>query len=106
MSLINVDVSTTIASWRDKTNQLGILQGDLTSLTDSATSLVVAVNKVHSDVDSDVLSLRTNFYGDSGGVLSLASLTTTNKTSLVSSVNELNRRLPNVYNAAGTLLNT
>ena len=62
MSLINVDLSTTIASWRDKTNQLGILQGDLTSLTDSATSLVVAVNKVHSDVDSDVLSLRTNLW--------------------------------------------
>ncbi len=96
MSLINVDLSTTIASWRDKTNQLGILQGDLTSLTDSATSLVVAINKIRSDVDSDISSLQP----------SLSSLTTTDKSSLVSSINELNRRLPNVYNASGTLLNT
>jgi hypothetical protein len=52
------------------------------------------------------LALRTAVYGDSGGVLDLTALNTTDKTSIISAINELDRRSIDVYNSAGTLLNS
>lgn len=106
MSIINVDLSDTIISWRNKNNQLSNNVGDISLLTDSAASLVASINTLQSGFDSDILSLRTDVYGDSGGVLDLSALNTTDKTSIISAVNELDRRLVDVYNSSGVLLNT
>ena len=102
MSLINVDLSDTIVSWRNKTNSIATNQGDLALLTTAAASIVIAINSI----DSDLLSLTTAVYGDSGGVLDLSALNTTDKTSIISAINELDRRSIDVYNSAGTLLNS
>jgi hypothetical protein len=62
---------------------------------------------LHNNQDSDILALRTTaVYGDSGGVLDLSALNTTDKTSIISAINELDRRSIDVYNSAGTLLNS
>ena len=106
MSIINVDLSDTIASWRNKNNQLANQVGDLTLLTDSAASIVASINGLQAGFDSDILALRTNVYGDSGGILDLSALNTTDKTSIIAAVNELDRRLVDVYNSSGVLLNT
>jgi hypothetical protein len=106
MSLINVDLSDTIVSWRNKTNSIAVNLGDLTLLTDSAASVVASINTIISTTDSDTLALRTAVYGDSGGVLDLSALNTTDKTSIISAINELDRRSIDVYNSAGTLLNS
>jgi hypothetical protein len=113
MSLINVDLSDTIVSWRNKTNSIAVNLGDLTLLTDSAASVVASINTIISTTDSDmlalsndILALSTAVYGDSGGLLDLSALNTTDKTSIISAINELDRRSIDVYNSAGTLLNS
>ena len=106
MSIINVDLSDTIISWRNKTNQIATNLGDLSLLTDSAASLVSAINTLQVGYDSDIIALRTDVYGDSGGILDLSALNTTDKTSIISAINELDRRLVDVYNSSGVLLNT
>tara|TARA_R110000868_G_scaffold382366_1_gene648932 strand:- start:8561 stop:8890 length:330 start_codon:yes stop_codon:yes gene_type:complete len=109
MSLINVDLSDTIVSWRNKTNQLAINLGDITLLTDSASSIIAGINvltALQSSADSDILALTTAVYGDSGGILDLSALNTTDKTSIISAINEVDRRLIDIYDASGTLLNT
>lgn len=106
MSIINVDLSDTIVSWKNKTNQIATNIGDLSLLTDSAASLVVSINTLQAGLDSDIIALRTNVYGDSGGILDLSALNTTDKTSIISAINELDRRLVDVYNSSGVLLNT
>lgn len=106
MSLINIDLSDTIESWKNKTNQLAVNVGDLALLNDSSVSLVVSINGLQDGYDSDILSLRTNLYGDSGGILDLSALTTTDKSSIISAINELDRRSIDVYNSTGILLNT
>ena len=109
MSLINVDLSDTIVSWRNKTNSIAINLGDLTLLTDSAASIVAGLNNLkvlHDNQDSDILAVSTVVYGDSGGLLDLSALNTTDKTSIISAINELDRRSIDVYNSAGTLLNS
>ena len=109
MSLINVDLSDTIVSWRNKTNSIAVNLGDLTLLTDSAASVVAGLNNLkvlHNNQDSDILALSTAVYGDSGGLLDLTALNTTDKTSIISAINELDRRSIDVYNSAGTLLNS
>lgn len=107
MSIINVDLSDTIASWRNKTNEIAQKQGDLSLLTDSASNLVSAINVFTSRTDSDILALQTDVYGDSSGtVLDLSYLNTTEKGSIIGAVNELDRRISDVYDANGVLLNT
>jgi hypothetical protein len=109
MSLINVDLSDTIVSWRNKTNSIAVNLGDLTLLTDSAASIIAGLNNLkvlHNNQDSDILALSTAVYGDSGGLLDLTALNTTDKTSIISAINELDRRSIDVYNSAGTLLNS
>ena len=106
MSLINVDLSDTIESWKNKTNQLASNVGDIVLLNDSAVSIVASINSLQDGFDSDILLLRRNVYGDSGGIRNLSALTTTNKTSIISAINELDRRSIDIYNASGILLNT
>jgi hypothetical protein len=106
MSIINIDLSDTIVSWRNKTNEIALNLGDLSLLNDSASSIVLAINGLQSGIDSDILALRTDVYGDSGGILDLSALNTTDKTSIISAINELDRRLVDVYNSSGVLLNT
>ena len=57
MSIINIDLSDTINSWRTKNNQLATNVGDLATLTDSAASIVASINTLQSGLDSDILSL-------------------------------------------------
>jgi GTP-sensing pleiotropic transcriptional regulator CodY len=99
MSLINVDLSDTIVSWRNKTNQIAVNLGDLSLLTDSAASVVAGINILTSRVSS----LEDDMY-DSTGVLT--ALNTSNKTSIVDAINELDRRSIDVYNSSGVLLNS
>jgi phosphoglycerate-specific signal transduction histidine kinase len=106
MSIINIDLSDTIASWRIKTNQISTNVGDLSLLTDSAASIIASINTLQAGFDSDIIALRTDVYGDSGGILDLSALNTTDKTSIISAINELDRRLVDVYNSSGVLLNT
>ena len=107
MSIINIDLSDTINSWRTKNNQLATNVGDLATLTDSAASIVASINTLQSGLDSDILSLRTNVYGDSDGtILDLSALNTTDKTSIIGAINEIDGRLIDVYNSSGVLLNT
>ena len=125
MAITHVALSDTIATWRTRHNEQATLQGDLANLiNDSAGSkanLVVAINEINmhaDDNDSDIgtrSSLTTTtklnlvaaineIDSDVGAISSLASPLT--KVNIVAAVNELNARVVNVYNAAGTLLNT
>tara|TARA_R100001377_G_scaffold79553_1_gene57877 strand:+ start:1793 stop:2095 length:303 start_codon:yes stop_codon:yes gene_type:complete len=100
MSLINVDLSDTIASWRSKTNQLGSNLGDLALLTTSVDSDIVgAINSLKAADSASITALDSD-------IGTLASLTTTDKSDIVSAVNELDRRSIDVFNAAGVLLNS
>ena len=125
MSLINVDLSDTIVSWRNKTNSIATNLGDLNLLTDSAANIVASINllkvialaaldsdvnilsssiaTLNTNIDSDILELKTNVYG---ATLTLGALDTTDKSSIVDAINELDRRSIDVYNASGTLLNS
>jgi hypothetical protein len=107
MSVINVDLSDTIISWRNKTNQIATNIGDLLLLNDSSVSLVASINGLQDGYDSDILALREDLYGDSGAtIFSLSRLNTNDKSSIISAINELDRRLVDVYNSSGVLLNT
>ena len=107
MSIINIDLSDTINSWRTKNNQLATNVGDLSLLTDSASSIVAAINALQGVSDSDILLLRANVYGESDGtILDLSALNTTDQTSIIGAINEIDRRLVDVYNSSGVLLNT
>ena len=100
MSIINVDLSDTIVSWRNKTNNIATNVGDLTLLTTSVDSDIVgAINSLKA-ADSAARSLLDSDIG------SLAALTTTEKSNLVAAVNELDRKQIDVFDASGTLLNT
>ena len=125
MAITHVALSDTIATWRTRHNEQATLQGDLANLiNDSAGSkanLVIAINEINmhaDDNDSDIgtrSSLTTasklslvaavnEIDSDVGAISSLASPLT--KLNVVAAVNELNARVVNVFNAAGTLLNT
>ena len=125
MAITHVALSDTIATWRTRHNEQATFQGDLAFLiNDSAGSksnLVSAINEINmhaDDNDSDIgtrSSLTTatklnlvaainEIDSDVGAISSLASPLT--KVNIVAAVNELNARVVNVYNAAGTLLNT
>ena len=53
MALVTVNLLDTFDQWRLKTNDLGVNQGDLTTLTTSdKTTIVAAINEVLSG-DSD-----------------------------------------------------
>lgn len=116
MALINVDLSDTIESWRVKTNEIATKQGDLSLLTDSASNIVAAINGLKVLIDSNYAALSgdyatstdlsTEISGVNTTIGTLSSLTTTDKTDIVSAINELDGRLINVYNSSGTLLNT
>jgi len=124
MAITHVALSDTIATWRTRHNDQATLQGDLVNLiNDSAGSkanLVMAINEINmhaDDNDSDIgtrsslttitkLSLVAAINELDSDAGAITSLTTTDKSSLVNASIEVNRRLVNVYNAAGTLLNT
>jgi hypothetical protein len=100
MSIINVDLSDTIISWRNKTNTIASNVGDLTLLTTSVDSDIVgAINALKAEDSASISALDSS-------VGSLASLTTTEKSNIVAAVNELDRKQIDVFDASGTLLNT
>jgi hypothetical protein len=98
-----VDLSDTIASWREKTNEISTHVGDLSTLNTAEDSdLVGAVNELKGlidNTDSDVTATNTI-------IGSLAALTTTEDSDIVGAINELDRRLVNVYDDSDNLLNT
>lgn len=81
MAVINVPTSDTFENWRVKTNTIGTIIGDISTITTSATDLVSAVNEVKSSsaTSASVLAIT----GDK------TSLVTTNKTNLVAAINEV-----------------
>ena len=98
-----VDLSDTIAAWREKTNEISTHVGDLTALnTTEDSDLIGAINELKGRIDntdSDVTATNTV-------IGTLASLSTTDKTDIVSAINELEGRIVNVYDASNNLLNT
>jgi hypothetical protein len=65
MSIINIDLSDTIVSWRNKNNQLATLVGDLTLLTTTVDSDIVgAINSIFASVDSDIAALQSLVTGN------------------------------------------
>ena len=100
MSILSVDLSDTIVSWKNKTNTIATNIGDLALLTTSVDSDIVgAINSLKAADSASLAALDSD-------IGTLASLTTTDKSDIVSAVNELDRRSIDVYNAAGVLLNT
>ena len=127
MEITHVALSDTIATWRTRHNEQATLQGDLANLiNDSAGSkanLVIAINEINmhaDDNDSDIgtrssltTTTKLNLVAaineiDSGqGVLSTLNTDSAgSRYTLVLAINEVKRQGINVYNAAGTLLNT
>ena len=127
MAITHVALSDTIATWRTRHNEQATLQGDLAHLiNDSAVSrsnLVIAINEINmhaDDNDSDIgtrssltTTTKLNLVAaineiDSGqGVLSTLNTDSAgSRYTLVLAINEVKRQGINVYNAAGTLLNT
>jgi|TARA_R110000796_G_scaffold124762_1_gene239292 hypothetical protein len=127
MAITHVALSDTIATWRTRHNEQATLQGDLANLiNDSAGSkanLVIAINEINmhaDDNDSDIgtrssltTTTKLNLVAaineiDSGqGVLSTLNTDSAgSRYTLVLAINEVKRQGINVYNAAGTLLNT
>jgi len=98
-----VDLSDTIASWREKTNTISTHVGDLTSLnTTEDSDLVGAINELKTRLDSaDSNNSATNTV-----IGTLAALTTAEDSDIVGAINELDRRLVNVYDDSDNLLNT
>lgn len=98
-----VDLSDTIASWREKTNEISTSVGDLLTLnTTEDSDLVGAVNELKGRIDntdSDIAATNTV-------IGTLASLNTTEDSDIVGAINELDRRLVNVYDDSDNLLNT
>ena len=127
MAITHVALSDTIATWRTRHNEQATFQGDLINLiNDSAGSksnLVSAINEINmhaDDNDSDIgtrssltTTTKLNLVAaineiDSGqGVLSTLNTDSAgSRYTLVLAINEVKRQGINVYNAAGTLLNT
>ena len=127
MAITHVALSDTIATWRTRHNEQATFQGDLINLiNDSAGSkanLVIAINEINmhaDDNDSDIgtrssltTTTKLNLVAaineiDSGqGVLSTLNTDSAgSRYTLVLAINEVKRQGINVYNAAGTLLNT
>ena len=96
MSIINIDLSDTIAGWKNKNNTLAAQVGDLALLTTS----------VDSDIVGAINSLAAAIAALDSDIGTLANLITTDKSDLVSAINEIKTQAINVYNASGTLLNT
>jgi len=102
MSIINIDLSDTVASWRNKTNQLAVNVGDLALLTTLVDSnIVAAINYLDSSIglvgtiNTTVNNLTTSVNNLDSSVGTLASLNTTDKSSLVAAINEVNIQ-PNI----------
>ena len=127
MAITHVALSDTIATWRTRHNEQATFQGDLINLiNDSAGSksnLVSAINEINmhaDDNDSDIgtrssltTTTKLNLVAaineiDSGqGVLSTLNTDSAgSRYTLVLAINEVKRQGINVYNAAGTILNT
>ena len=127
MAITHVALSDTIATWRTRHNEQATLQGDLAHLiNDSAGSkanLVIAINEINmhaDDNDSDIgtrsslttatklnLVVAINEIDSGQGVLSTLNTDSAgSRYTLVLAINEVKRQGINVYNAAGTLLNT
>tara|TARA_R110000822_G_scaffold119163_3_gene252063 strand:- start:1079 stop:1381 length:303 start_codon:yes stop_codon:yes gene_type:complete len=100
MSIINIDLSDTIAGWKNKNNTLAAQVGDLALLTTSVDSDIVgAINSLAASDSASIAALDSD-------IGTLANLITTDKSDLVSAINEIKTQAINVYNASGTLLNT
>jgi hypothetical protein len=97
-----IDLNDSIATFRNKSNEISDKVGDLALLDTAVDSdLVGAINELEANIngnDSDIAATNTV-------IGTLASLSTTDKTSIVDAVNELDRRLVNVYDSSNTLLN-
>jgi hypothetical protein len=116
-----VNLNDTVATWRTQHNDVVNLVGDLATLTTTADSdLVGAINELQgfrSGLDSDVGTRTSLTTTDKTSLVAaineidsdlgtISSLSTTDKASLVAAVNELQGRIIDVYNSSGTLLNT
>lgn len=98
-----VDLSDTIASWREKTNEISTHVGDLLTLdTTEDSDLVGAVNELKARLDS----ANTDLIATNTVIGTLAALNTTEDSDIVGAINELDRRLVNVYDDSDNLLNT
>lgn len=91
-----INLSDPISTWVTKTNAISAGVGDLATLTDSAATLVHAVNSIDSDIGTRTsltttadqsLVLAINEIDSDVGTIS--SLTTTDKASVVAAINEL-----------------
>ena len=77
-----------------------------TILETTATTTTAAINELNTAV-----SLLGDSAGGNVGALftqlgNLSSLATTADSNIVAAINELDRRMPDIYNSSGTLLNT
>jgi len=97
MAIIQIQESEFFYDWRNKFNQIGVLLGDLSSLTTTnKTSLINAINELDSDI-GDLSTLDSN-------IGNLANLNTTDKTSLVNAINELVNSINGLDSEIGDLL--
>lgn len=130
MAKPTLSLTDTIAAFQSNFNIVSRNVGDPSLLlTTEDSDIVGAINELHTavnlldsnlglsieqtlaEVDSDIndvilsiSSLRDSI--DNTLVGHLADLNTTDKTTVVDAINELDRRLVDVYNSSGTLLNT
>lgn len=98
-----IDLNDSVATWRNKTNEISGKIGDLTELDTLVDSDVVgAINEIQDNINNNNLDIQaTNTI-----IGLLASLNTDDNSSIVGSINELDRRLVNVYDASNNLLNS
>jgi len=74
MAIITVQITDTFEQWRLKSNSLGTNTGDLTTLsTTDKTSIVAAVNEIYSNDSDDMESLLDDTSPQLGGDLDLFS---------------------------------
>lgn len=116
MAKIHINLSDNIATWVDKTNQLVAFVGDSANLTTTEDSSIVgAINELDSDIGARPhTNLTTTAKTLTGSVNELdadvgdkTSLTTTDKTNVVSAINELDSELGTITSAAmGTTADT
>ena len=116
MAKIHINLSDNIATWVDKTNQLVAFVGDSANLTTTEDSSIVgAINELDSDIGARPhTNLTTTAKTLTGAVNELdadvgdkSSLTTTDKTNVVSAINELDGELGTITSGAmGTTAST